>query len=426
MAHTFVEWTGDGSRTLYPVQFDLGHIRKEYVYVYQGEHTAYNTQLAYTWVSDSQIELTTPIEANTTLYIRRIVDRNALINDYQTGALLVEESLDDSYKQTLAIVEEITDGFWATEDVASAYNTDIDLRNHKIINLVMATAPDANDVANVAYVKQLSGALEEYYDKADEIGAAVNTIERVAALEAGVYSKTESETYFLHKDADDSFSGNLQSTARDKSIVGHPDTVKTDQIWTIGPTYANAVDGTDFGTLSGLAYKHTDNSTGGTMAGGHQIVWCDNGAPRAAMGYDGLWGRAVYDGLGTDRKQVFSPNNEPSITDIQGMTMVAMVNFDGVAAGTPIRGSLNVKRVIDNGVGDYTIEFTNPVSIDKRAIICGQFAVPTQTATFTFGEHVTGSTAPTVSATTEIRVLARRGANIDISRAYVMVFGELV
>ncbi len=171
MAHTFVEWTGDGSRTLYPVQFDLGHIREDYVYVYQGGHTAYNTQLAYTWVSDTQIELTTPVEANTKFYIRRIVDRNTLLNDYQNGALLDEENLDDSYKQTLAIVEEITDGFWATGDVASAFNTDIDLQGHKIANLTMATTPDDNDAANVAYVKKLSGALAEYWAKIAEAHA---------------------------------------------------------------------------------------------------------------------------------------------------------------------------------------------------------------------------------------------------------------
>ncbi len=131
-------------------------------------------------------------------------------------------------------------------------------------------------------------------------------------------------------------------------------------------------------------------------------------------------------GVSKNLSNSYGPNNKPKVSDIQGMTLVAMVNFDGITAGTPIRSSLNVKRIVDNGVGDYTIEFTNAVSLDKRAIICGQLATPAQNQSTAFGEHVSGSTAPTVISTTEIRLLARRDAHIDIARAYVMVFGELV
>lgn len=104
---------------------------------------------------------------------------------------------------------------------------------------------------------------------------------------------------FLRSDANDSFSGDLVSTNRSKSIFGVYDSRKTDQIWSMGTSYRNSSAGTNFGNLYGLAYKHTNNPTGGTMAGGHQMVWVTNGAPQAAFGDDGIWSSGVVRASGT-------------------------------------------------------------------------------------------------------------------------------
>lgn len=120
---------------------------------------------------------------------------------------------------------------------------------------------------------------------------------------------------FLRSDADDTFSRDLISTARDRGLFGVYDSTRTDQIWSMGTAYRNHSSGINFGNLYGLAYKHTNNKTGGTMAGGHQMVWCTNGSPRAAMGESGIWtsgtmyehGKSltsVYESkLSTDRKR---------------------------------------------------------------------------------------------------------------------------
>jgi phage protein U len=97
----------------------------------------------------------------------------------------------------------------------------------------------------------------------------------------------DSSTY-LKSNADDSFSGGLVSTARDEGIFGTYDSYKTDHIWSMGVGYKNHASGTNFGNLYGLAYKHTNNTTGGTMAGGHQMVWCENGTGKSAMGTN-IW-----------------------------------------------------------------------------------------------------------------------------------------
>lgn len=76
---------------------------------------------------------------------------------------------------------------------------------------------------------------------------------------------------------------------RDHGVFGTYDSTKTDHIWSMGTAYRNNKDGVNFGNLYGLAYKHTNNTTGGTMAGGHQMVWCTNGNPKAALGDSGVW-----------------------------------------------------------------------------------------------------------------------------------------
>ena len=131
MAITYTQYTGDGARTTYPVDFGLGYLEQDDVCVYQGDdHTV---QLAYTWQGDSSIELSSPIPVGETLRVRRVVDRNKPINDYTTGARLGKDNLNLSFRQALMITEEIADGFMSATNVLSA--TDLSMTEHKIIGL---------------------------------------------------------------------------------------------------------------------------------------------------------------------------------------------------------------------------------------------------------------------------------------------------
>jgi hypothetical protein len=96
---------------------------------------------------------------------------------------------------------------------------------------------------------------------------------------------------FIRSDVDDTFTGKLTASAsnRQSGIYGTYDSTKIDHIWSMGTAYKIASDGSNFGNLYGLAYKHTNNPTGGTMAGGHQMVWNVNGVPKSAMGDSGIW-----------------------------------------------------------------------------------------------------------------------------------------
>lgn len=75
------------------------------------------------------------------------------------------------------------------------------------------------------------------------------------------------------------------STATRRSgLYGVYDAAKISHIWSIGASYMIADDGSTFGNLYGFAYKYITNTTGGTMADGHQAVWCVNGTPKVALG----------------------------------------------------------------------------------------------------------------------------------------------
>ena len=133
MAATRLDRVGDDSTTVYDVSFTLGYMRKEFVYVYL-DTQQYTTQLGYTWLNSTQIELDEPLPAGTKFHIRRVVVRDQPVNDYESGAILRENNLDDSFLQHLMIQEEIADGYLVlTGDYK--IQSQIDMRGNKIVNV---------------------------------------------------------------------------------------------------------------------------------------------------------------------------------------------------------------------------------------------------------------------------------------------------
>ncbi len=94
----------------------------------------------------------------------------------------------------------------------------------------------------------------------------------------------------------------------------------------------------------------------------------------------------------------------------------AWVNFNGTGT-VAIRASGNVSSITDNGVGDYTVNFTTAMSDADYAAACGQFG---STANVIInGEN---SVAPTTAG---IRIGARATATsalIDMSIITVAIF----
>lgn len=151
MAQTIRTNSGTGSATVYDVSFDLGYLSRDHIYVYTGEDHTEN-QIAFTWVNDGQIQCTIP--SGQEFYIRRVVPRDAPINDYTDGAILREKNLDASFAQALMILEEIQDGYanLGIFDLA----VPLDMNGNVIRQVGDGTEPD--DAINLAQALRIAEA----------------------------------------------------------------------------------------------------------------------------------------------------------------------------------------------------------------------------------------------------------------------------
>lgn len=126
---------------------------------------------------------------------------------------------------------------------------------------------------------------------------------------------------------------------RDHSPMGTYDSYKTQQIWSMGAAYRNSATGTNFGNLYGMAYKHTNNATGGTMAGGHQIVFVNNGTAGSAISMSG--------GMWTSGTSTAATFNATSTTN---------GGFQGIDADTLTNPSFTWTADLDTGMYRYSAD----------------------------------------------------------------------
>ena len=142
------------------------------------------------------------------------------------------------------------------------------------------------------------------------------------AARNGVLTSTTTTANAALPKAGGTLTGDIVSNARSKGVFGTYNSTLTDHIWSMGAAYRNHVSGTNFGNLYGLAYKHTNNATGGTMAGGHQAVWCQNGVGKSAIGTN-IWTSGdvtAYSDRRVKENLVIIPNAIDKVKQLNGYT----------------------------------------------------------------------------------------------------------
>lgn len=111
---------------------------------------------------------------------------------------------------------------------------------------------------------------------------------------------------------------------RQAGMYGVYDSTKIGHVWSMGTAYAIPSDGSTFGNLYGLAYKHTNNTTGGTMAGGHQILVVQNGTAGVALGMGGnIWCSGTVSAVSDIRVKTdiqVIPNAVAKVKKLRGVT----------------------------------------------------------------------------------------------------------
>ena len=101
----------------------------------------------------------------------------------------------------------------------------------------------------------------------------------------------------------------------------------------------------------------------------------------------------------------------------------AWVNFNGTGT-VAIRASGNVTSITDNGVGDYTVNFTTAMTDANYQVSTTAMVIADQGSSYQFGIRTTTntSTAATTKTTTALRLLSRRDADYDLNEANVAIF----
>jgi len=185
-------------------------------------------------------------------------------------------------------------------DYLSNNNGDLHWNKNSVGNGKVYTSLDFTNNSgnwNTAYthsqaVHAPSNAEANIYSTPTELLTAIKTVDGSGSgLDADTVDGIQGAS-FLRSDSHDFFTGKLSvgsTSTRRAGMYGIYDANKIGHIWSMGTGFTIDDNGATFGNLYGAAYKHTNNTTGGTMGGGHQFVWTDNGDPRGSIGYNAMW-----------------------------------------------------------------------------------------------------------------------------------------
>ena len=137
MANSATQYIGNGTTTAFSIGLTLSYLRESHIKVFldEVETTAFSLINADQNGKFQSVQLNTAPAQNVVVLVRRIT-QTTLIHDYQDGALILEEHLDESNLQALMLAEEAQDGFF---DEARA--SDLNMGGNRVINTIYGVEP---------------------------------------------------------------------------------------------------------------------------------------------------------------------------------------------------------------------------------------------------------------------------------------------
>lgn len=129
-------------------------------------------------------------------------------------------------------------------------------------------------------------------------------------------------------------------------------------------------------------------------------------------------------GLGVSRLQDRSGDNISTPEQIKEGRAKAWVCFNGATTLVFIRDSFNVSSITDNGTGDYTMNFQEPM-LDAFYPLIGMTTGRTDSA-FCFGLYGTDGTNPLNKTANGVRVMTgtAAGTKYDVGSLSLIIFGD--
>lgn len=193
MALSRITYPYSGQET-FAINFPLGFLKRSDVTLRvnnEVDSTGSATYRTIVWLSDGVIQAPTGLTVGDSITIERTASKTQLENDYQDGSQIIEENLDDSFKQALMVAQEALDGR------LSSFAQDLDLGGNSATNL--APAVEDTDAPTFAQLKEYTGdapgfalAAEQSADDANEdrlraeLAAANAADDRITSTAAAV------------------------------------------------------------------------------------------------------------------------------------------------------------------------------------------------------------------------------------------------
>jgi len=180
----------------------------------------------------------------------------------------------------------------------------------------------------------------------------------------------------LRSDADDTITGRISvgsTSLRRAGMYGLYDSYKIGHIWSMGTQYLIAQNGSSFGNLYGAAYTyHNRVYTSNTMGGYHQMVWCENGIPRCALGRN-VWTSGnvtAYSDIRVKENLEIIPNALEKVRKLNGYTFdrtdVELPRQTGVIAQEVL--AVLPEAVTGSEDSHYNVAYGNMVGLLIEAI----------------------------------------------------------
>jgi len=162
---------------------------------------------------------------------------------------------------------------------------------------------------------------------------------------------------------------------RNRGVYGNYDSTKTNHIWSMGIAYQNHSAGSNFGNLYGLAYKHTNNPTGGNLADGHMMVWCQNGNPCVALGTN-IWTSGIVKAASFlyNSDRAFKTNIKPIKNALSTVLSLSGVSYTLKKSGKNTTGFIaqEVEKVlpdmVDGDEGEKGVNYGQMVALLTEAM----------------------------------------------------------
>jgi hypothetical protein len=147
MANSLMQIVSDGSLSVIPLSikfFEQNHIR-----VYVNNVELPDGTYTFAWSGATTLTITPAVALGSEVSIRRKTPADAVIHDFQAGAVFSEVSVDENFRQELFLLQEASEQSFVTDLFA-----DLDMHGNAIHNV--ATAVNPGDAVNLAQAQLLA------------------------------------------------------------------------------------------------------------------------------------------------------------------------------------------------------------------------------------------------------------------------------